>query len=220
MKKVINFLILILFVSVFIISGCAPDETPKIIVDKDDYVGEFSLFTHTGTGDTLPLIFNLGHSFLSFTNTSNEVINISTYTCQPNETVCIGTWSISTHFGVWYNVESNYDICNKRYDGRLSISKKIDSQDVTKLTKFIEEHNTWNPLQNCSYFALNCWNELAAESEIIAKPIIYTPTHIASQIKLFSGYKLNKEMVTESNFGYFENDTYVAFTMKGDASYV
>ena len=220
MKKLLNLFILILFVGIFTLSGCGPDTTPKQIVDKDNAVGEFTLFTHEGNKNTLPLIFNLGHSYLSFTNTSNETISISTYACSPGETVCIGTWSISSHFGVWYNVESNYNICNNRYDGRLSISKQIDINDVNTITKFIEENNTWSPLKNCSNFALNCWNEIASESEKISKPVIYTPSHIASQIRLFSGYETNKPMVTKDNFGYFEDDTYVAFTMKGDANYV
>ncbi len=206
-------------ISICFLSGCNQEPTAKSITHKQDYVGEFSIFTHPGSKDVLPLLFNLGHSYLSFTNTSDKIIYLAGYKCEPSETVCIGTWSISKHFGVWYNVESNYDIYDNHYDGRLSLTKKINLQDVEKFTEFINKNNAWNPLKNCSYFALNCWNYIVDDCEKLEKPLIYTPKHLANEIKQFETYETNRPYVTKDNFGFFAEDVYVAYTMQGEKEY-
>ncbi len=220
MKNFIKIFSLILCVCFCFLTGCTPSDIPKEIVDTPNSIGEFTIFTHTGIKEDLPLLFNLGHSYLAFTNTSANVVDLSGYACQPNEMVCIGTWSISQHFGVWYNVESNYNNHDKHYEGRLSLTKKVTSEDIATINEYIKNNNTWNPLKNCSNFALNCWNSVAKDSEKLTKPLIYTPKHLANEIKKFDNYEIDKPMNTKDTFGWFDDSKYVSHTFKGEAEYV
>lgn len=219
MRKIFSFILLLICVSFGLLTACGKSNTNRTISVSENSVAEFSLFTHPGSKKVLPLLFNLGHSYLSFTNTSNTTIDLAGYKCEPNETVCIGTWSISKHFGVWYNVESNYDIYDNHYDGRLSLTKQIGMEEVEKLTEFIVNNNKWTILKNCSYFALNCWNYVVESNEQIDTPLIYTPSYIAKQIKQFETYEINRPYITKTNFGFFSNEVYVSYTMEGDKQY-
>lgn len=179
-------------------------------------VAKLTLFTFNGDGEGKFGLMNLGHSFLSVENISTSPITLLNKNIAPNETISIGTWSILEHFGVWYNVESNYIVQHNKYDGRLSITIGIDNEDISTISEFIKTNDTWNPLTNCSNFALNLWNTVATESEYIKKPVIYTPSHIANEIMKFDNYERNKSIETEDTMGYFDGSTYVSFQIEGD----
>ena len=117
-------------------------------------------------------------------------------------------------YGVWYNVESNYIADYNKYDGRLSITTGISREDISTISQFISTHDYWNPLQNCSYFALNLWNEVAEESEKLDKLFIYSPSGIAKQLRCFENMEENKELLTEKRFHYFEDTTPVYFELE------
>lgn len=217
-KKTISLLILI--IGVFGIFGCGK-QVKKVVAMIDNPVGYLTIYSQTQSPkDTMPMLLNLGHSFLSFENTSNNDIIIGNYNVSPNETICIGTWSISSHFGVWFNVESNYNNKYNRYDGRISITRQISESNIDDINGFIAKHNYWNPLRNCSYFALNLWNSVANQSEKLAKPLIYSPTHVANEIKKFNNFEYNRPMVTTGNMGYYSNSQFVSVSMKGEDKYV
>lgn len=211
----------ILICSVALTCGCDDNKNKKQLASIDDSVGNLTIFSLTQSNkDTLPLLLNLGHSFITIENTSSDNMTIGNYELTPNETICIGTWSISNHFGVWYNVESNYNSKYNRYDGRISLTKEISSNDITTITTFIAKHNYWNPFRNCSYFALNLWNSVADSNEKLKKPIIYSPTHVTQEIKKFNNYEYNRPLPTNSNMGYYSNAKFVSFNMKGEDKYV
>lgn len=220
MKKIfglILFVILILSSSTFLFA-CKDKKGREYTtsIDTEHDIAELTLFTFNGDGEGKLGLMNLGHAFLSLKNTSSSTINLLNKTISSDETISFGTWSILQHFGVWYNVESNYIVQHNKYDGRLSITIGIDQEDIDTLCQFISTHDSWNPLQNCSNFALNIWNTVAMDSEKIEKPIIYTPSHIAKEIKKFENYEINKAIPTEDTMGYFDGSTYVSFQLEGD----
>lgn len=175
-----------------------------------------TIFTFDGKKESTLGLANLGHSFLSLENISDHTITIAGVDIPVGKTLAIGTWSISSHFGVWYNVESNYITEYNKYDGRLSITTGITDEDVDKLTKYINNHDYWTPLTNCSCFALNMWNEVVSDGEKLPKPLIYNPAHIAKCIRNFESYETNKELITDSQFYYFQDSQPVYHYMENE----
>ena len=221
MKKFAYFFSLIVIISACLFTGCSKSESIKVAAMPSNSVGELTIFAlDNASKDSLPLLFNLGHSYLTFKNTTLAPIKIGNYSVSPNETICFGTWSISSHFGVWYNLESNYHETSNRYEGCVSVTKGITASDIEKVNEFIYSHNYWNPLKNCSYFALNLWNTVASKTEQLKKPLIYTPKKVANQIRQFATFETNKHVKTNNNFGYFNDVEYVSFTMEGDYEFV
>lgn len=198
----------------FVFCGCSSTPITRKTTIKDTDIAYLSLFTFDGKSESTMGLMNLGHSFLSLENVSSEPIKIANVVLSPGKTIAIGTWSIKAHFGVWYNVESNYIQDYNKYDGRLSITTGIGLDDIDKVSEFILSHDYWNPLQNCSYFALNLWNEVAEDGEKLDLMAIFSPSAIAKQIKTFESYDVNKEIITDAKFHYFDNDTPVYYELE------
>lgn len=199
---------------VILLFGCGEVPQKKKTVIKYSDIALLSIFTFDGKKESTLGLMNLGHSFLSLENISDNPIKISNVTVKSGETIAIGTWSIQAHFGVWYNVESNYISEYNKYDGRLSVTTGIDLDDVDKITSYINTHDYWTPLTNCSCFALNLWNEVAEETETLEKPLIYSPTQIAQQLVNFENYETNREIVTVKEFNYFDGTTPVYYQLE------
>ena len=206
MKKFLSFFILIM-IACFVFASCSVNTTKhKTSVTSSD-VALLTLFTFDGKKESKFGLFNLGHSFLSVENISSETITIGKVEVAPNETISIGTWSIKAHFGVWYNVESNYIKDYNKYDGRISITAGISSEDTEKMNNFILAHDYWSPINNCSNFALNLWNTVAEEDEELVRPFIYSPSKIAKALKNFEGYETNREIKTSDKFFFMDENT-------------
>ena len=80
-------------------------------------------------------------------------------------------------------------------------------EDIQKINNFINSHDYWSPLNNCSNFALNLWNTIATKEETLEKPLIYSPAKIAKTLKTFESFEVNRPIETEEKFHYFDGDT-------------
>lgn len=209
---IILFIVVVLSTTLF---ACKEDNREyKTEINSND-IAKLSLFSFDGNGEEQLGLANLGHAFLSLENISDNNIKLLDRTITPGETIAIGSWSILEHFGVWYNVESNYITNHGKYDGRVSITIGIDNDNLNTLEEFINNHDRWNPIFNCSKFALSLWNTVASDSEYLDKPLIYTPTYVANEIKKFDNYELNKAIITDENMGYFTDSQNASFVMEG-----
>lgn len=209
MKKFLTCLILIVMVSMgLFVTACSGDERvySADISDTDDII--LSIFTYDGKGESGYGLMNLGHSFLSFENISGESIIVGDRQVSPGETISLGLWSIKAHFGVWYNMESNYIGSCDKYNGRGSVSIGITADEMEKINEFIHSHDIWTPFHNCSNFAINLWNTVASETETLSTPIIYTPSKLMSQLKLFDSFETNREIITEDRFSYYDGENF------------
>lgn len=104
-----------------------------------------------------------GHAWLYFENTSKSTITVGKYKLAPGKAVSVGIFMNSTRKegrGVYYNLES-YLVNKFGASGRVSISQKITSAELKKVTKCINKNNTWTPARNCSWFAAKVWNTVA-----------------------------------------------------------
>lgn len=217
MRKLFGFLLIcILIASSFSLIACNKEDRDYSLKIDDGDIAKLTLFSFNGDGEGRIGLMNLGHAFLSIENISDEPIELLHKNISVGETISIGTWSILEHFGIWYNVESNYIVEHNKYDGRVSITIGIDNEDISTLSNYMSNNDKWNPIYNCSKFALTLWNTVAENSEKINKPIIYTPTYIAKEIKKFDSYETNRAIPTEETIGYFNNSTYISFQIEGE----
>ena len=214
MKKLFTFLF-ILIVCVMPIIGCGNSKDYSAEIKEGD-IALLSIFAFDGKSESKWGLMNLGHAFLSIENVSDDKLDILDYSLDSGKTICVGTWAIKDHFGVWYNVESNYFDTYNKYDGRVSVTISLSTEELDKLCSFISKNDRWNPLNNCSKFAMHAWNIVATESERLIKPIIYTPSNIVSQLKMFDNYEINRPMITDKKFGYFSSSQFVSFGFEGD----
>ncbi|MBQ7307672.1 MAG: hypothetical protein IJW82_04000 [Clostridia bacterium] len=205
MKKInVLFLFSIILFNILFCFGC--NKKRYSITNSQNAVIEITIFSSNGKKESKGILRNHGHSFFAFTNISQDFVKIGNYNLSPNETITLGTWSITSHFGVWYNLESSYIKDYDKYNDRVSVSTQIDSNEVKVVNEFIKNHDTWNPYSNCSYFCINLWNTFANNEEIIKKPLFYNPSYLYNQITSFPTYENNKMVTTKENFGYFENE--------------
>lgn len=195
----------------FTFFGCDKDKEYKAVIDDEDKV-KLTLFTYDGKGESHFALMNLGHSFLSVENLSDEEITVGKMTVGAGEEIALGTWSVKAHFGLWYNLEGNYSKDYNKYDGRISVSIGLTLDDLAKVNEYIEDNDHWGVYKNCSYFALNLYNLVASDSEYIDTPLIYTPGYIAGIIKKFDTYETNKVIHCEDKFGYFDGNEYIEYS--------
>lgn len=206
MKKFLTFCILILLCA-YSFCACSQNNIKHYTTVDSSDVALLSLFTFDGNSESHFGLFNLGHAFLSLENISENNLSIGKNTLAPRKTISIGTWSIKAHFGVWYNVESNYIKDFDKYNGRVSITCGVSLEDIQKINNFINSHDYWSPLNNCSNFALNLWNTIATKEETLEKPLIYSPAKLARALKAFESFEVNRPIETEDKFHYFDGDT-------------
>lgn len=204
-------LVFVLFFSLTLCFGCGKEREYVASIDDGDVI-KLTLFTYDGKGESHFGLMNLGHTFLSFENISDENIDIGKMTLESGDEIALGTWSVKSHFGIWYNLEGNYSRDYRKYDGRISVSIGISSEDVKKVNEYISKNDHWSALKNCSYFALNLYNLVATDTETINTPLIYTPAYIASKIKLFDSFETNKVIHCDDTFGFFDNEKYVEYS--------
>jgi len=217
MKKI--FAIFLIFLSLF--SFCCASKTPKTreVVAISDGVATLTIFSYNGSGESRFGIKNLGHSFLCLTNTTENTITLAGKELAPNEELYFGAWSLSVHFGIWYNVESNYIEFYNKYNGRVSVDKQINNAELEKISDFILENDTWSPLNNCSKFAIRLWNKIAKDSEKLTLNFINTPANLIEELKTFENYKVNKPLSHYEDCGYFSGITDETFEFIGGEVY-
>ena len=200
-------MLIIIFVSV--VQFACSKNTNTDIVNSENYIAELSIFSYDGKSETKNLLKNYGHSFFTIKNISENDIYLGNYKIKQNEIVSCGIWSITTHFGIWYNVESNYiEFCDK-YNGRVSITKNINIEDLDRINKFMENNDIWLPFKNCSYFCINIWNCVANNGEKIKTKFLTSPSYLVDQLKNFNGYEVNRDIITDKIFGYFKGENFV-----------
>lgn len=217
MKKIFSLVIILLliFTASFSIVSCNKDNREyKADIGESD-IALLTLFTSNSKEEDNLGLFNLGHSFLSLENLTDNHLKLNNMSIKPKSTITIGSWPILEHFGIWYNVESNYITNHDKYDGRLSITIGIDNDDISILSNFIKDYDTWSPINNCSRFALSFWNTVASTTEYIDKPLIFSPSYIAKELKKFDTCEINKNIKTDKTMGYFNNNSFVSFNIEG-----
>jgi len=195
----------LIFVAMFSFVGCSDVDTPasKTLGIEMQDVALLTLFSDNGKGDSNWLVRNYGHTFLSVENISNNAFAVGDMVVNPGENITIGLWSVFEHFGVWYNIESNYIKEHNKYDERVSITIGVNLEDITKISGIIKDNDAWTPLYNCSKFALDVWNTVAVDSEKIQSKFFMSPGYVMDEIKKFEGFDSVKTCETSTTIRYY-----------------
>jgi len=223
MKKILNNSFVVIFILVLLIFptfACKEDEVTRVAKFNEYDVATLTIYSYDGVSESRWGIMNLGHSFLSILNTSSSEISVGGKLVQPNEEISFGAWSLSAHFGIWYNVESYYINNYNKYNGRVSVEKGITIEDIGRINEFIIRHDKWTPINNCSKFAMMLWNRIAKESEKLDVKLIETPTHLIKQLKTFENFQVNKPLNNYIDCGYFNDLSQTTFIFEGGEVYV
>lgn len=190
--------------------GCSSGPLP--VADKNTpVVGKISLVAFNGDSERVPGTVNLGHAFVVVENTSEKDISVGLYGLEPGEEVSIGSWSMSAHFGIWYNIETCYMDLYDRYEGRKSLTVDITEGDVTALGEYLADNDSWSLFRNCSYLALSLYNIACPESEKIDLKGTITPGRLYSYMGSTDKAMTDTEFADYGEIGYFEDGEFISF---------
>lgn len=158
-------------------------------------------FSNSQGGSSSSPGMDAGHAFLSLKNTTWQSIRLGGINVAPGVEYTIGLWALNDHSGIWYNMES-YAINHKeKMPNRVSLSMYIYSDDLEIINSYIDSHDAWTPISNCSAFARLIWNSVS-DIQLTGN----TPSGLADSIKSKSEHKTNRSVPNASPCGYIERD--------------
>lgn len=209
------YIIVILVLSIFIFIACTKEKLDSYAIEpmKKDDIAIMTLFVSDGRNDKYFGLLNLGHSFLKIKNVSNDSIKIYGYELLSDEELTISTWPISSHFGIWFNLESKYINKYNKYSDRVSISVGINQKDINKINNKFYIIDKWNPLFNCTSFSLAIYNEIASSNEIINLNSFKTPKSLYEEIMKFNEHLYQEDVILNQISGYFNDDEFLSFDL-------
>ena len=206
MKKVL--LIILLAYTILFVSSCSNKKrTINKKEDSDDLL--ITIYSDNGKSDSKFLIKSFGHSFLALKNLTGSEMYIRDYKIEKDDEITFGAWGIDDHFGIWYDLEAQYQHKAKRYDGVVSVSAYISSDKLGLINEFITNNDTWTFKHNCTYLAITIWNMCVDSNEKFSKRTFNSPSRLHKLIKRFDSYETNREMIMHE----------YAFTFKDGVKY-
>lgn len=149
------------------LNGMSPEKRPSNVVGNK--------------GGTISIISHPNHSWIVYVDNETKV------------TTSIGTWGNREHVGVNYNIELSV-IAQGGYEGRVSSTVNIDSNQAKALWKFIDENDEWGIWNNCSNFAVKAW-ESAGQKPFNQNSWVFgipTPGALAHSVSRSDGYEIDK----------------------------
>lgn len=182
--------------------ACSPAPARSIESTPTDDGLIVSIFAYEPNNEPNYGLLYLGHAFLSFENRTDAAVTIGGMTLQPDESCSLGTWSMTHHFGTWYNVESKYIDAAGRYAGRVSVSKTVDPNCLDAVNDYIANNDKWSPTTNCSRFATEIFNR--AGGDTIELSGLATPTKLAERIRRFTDFAVNRPITGYGKVGYLD----------------
>lgn len=156
----------------------------------------------------------LGHAWIVIENWTNNSYSFYNTTILPGETFSVGTWgnrkdpdTNKNHNGTWLNLEAYYQMGEI---STASLTITIDESQLEIVSEKCISMNSWNVINNCSYFASKVWNAVAPENMHVNSfffPANF-PSTLKKSIQKISGYQTNRAFAYNDYTGYCTNDTY------------
>lgn len=180
-------------------------------------VGTLTLWAAEG-GSSSGGIWNLGHAFLSFKNTSGSVKYFGVYPVANNEEVTVGTFSTNSgHNGIWYNMESYlYHEKGNRLIDRVSLTISITQNQLDEINSIINDsgNDYYNiTTYNCVDFALLVWYEVNPYY-VFSTGNPSSPHVLFDAIVTTNEHQVDKAIVDNQNVGYADNGVFMEVTEK------
>lgn len=180
----------ILFSIVLIFALSIPSYAADTESRRIDFVATMQIVSFSGGGSFSSVGYN-GHSFLTFTNTSNSNITVGHMPVAPGDSITIGTFgNRSAHSGIWYNIEGYCGTSSTSY----SLVTGATASELVSINAAINNHDYWRVSNNCSSFARDVWNAGNSGRTVSGG----NPAALANSIKSFSGYITNPTIPSKS----------------------
>lgn len=158
------------FISVFLLT-VALLVSSIIRINAATYVAKMRIFSS---------VVPTGHSWLLITNTSSSTLTIGKYSLPAGQNVYVGLWGNMQWDGIWYNAEG-YQYSQDQLQRHNSVEMNLTNANVNTITSIINSYYaTWGLFNNCSSFAVECWN--AVSSTDLSAGIPNLPTHLGQSI--------------------------------------
>lgn len=220
MKIIRNLLCALLSVGVLLccyVSAAAAE--PRIT-----FVGMLTVFSSgDGTGSSA---LTEDHAFISFKNTSSQVIKIGALNVNPGHEITIGAWGTKPKdheiragetwkSGIFYNVESHLVNYDDGLSNRVSLTMGVTMNDVITIRDKISNWGSYHYItNNCATFAVEVWNSVAPSNWLLTAGIINQPVTVYISIKSKSGYQTNRSIMNMTPIGYANsNGDFVSITL-------
>lgn len=144
MKKIISVLMAVLMLVMPLTVGASAK-------DSEDYVARMWICHKTDANGTFD------HMFLYFENLSDEALKVGRYELTEGETVSVGSFGFSAPngFGLYYNTECTRGVFQS---GLMAVSALLTKAQLDNVNKKIVNYNYWDPIFNCTHFAISAWN--------------------------------------------------------------
>ena len=153
-KSIFRKISIVLFSIVLIFTLSIPSYAADTESRRIDFVATMQIVSFAGGGPFSSVGYN-GHSFLTFTNTSNSNITVGHMPVAPGESITIGTFgNRSAHSGIWYNIEGYCGVSSTSY----SLVTATTASELVSINAAINSHDYWTVTSNCSSFARDVWN--------------------------------------------------------------
>lgn len=185
-----------------VLAACGTERRTLRAPVTDESAGAITIYAYEPDNEPNYGLMYLGHAFLSVENLSSQAVSVGAITLQPGESCSIGSWGMTHHFGVWYNVESSYIHAAGKYGGRVSVTKGIEKDDFAKIGDYVAANDSWSLLTNCARFAANIFNLTSGDQFGIGG--LVTPTRLAKAIRAFREYEVNRPIENFGKVGYYE----------------
>lgn len=182
--------------------ACAPrpsSKTPSAPA-TDDSLAVVTVYAYEPKNEPTYGLLYLGHAFLSFENRSSEPVVLGAITLEAGQSCSLGTWSMSHHFGVWYNIESNYIEAAQKYGGRVSFTKEMPIEAFETVSAYIAEHDVWSLFTNCARFAADIFDSI--DGDKIELNGLATPTRLADRIRAFDAHEIDRPITHYGKTGF------------------
>lgn len=142
-----------------------------------------------------------GHSWIYIENTSDESFELANSVVEPNDSISFGTTAnpVMHYIGIFVNLEGY----NSHYLENISDTKPLYYEDIEYINNFLNHHNKWNILYNCSTFACDLWNKLGPDNT--QKYHAFWPKQLHKQLQKAGHSTINKEFFINNNYYYLEN---------------
>lgn len=152
---------------------------PVVYVDPSGYLKVCAGSNGEQFVGTLTIFSHPNHSWLAYTPANGQ-------------TFTIGTWGNIEPKGIHFNREAIAITQYGYYDGRVSLTRNITSEQEKKFIEFMENNNKWDVFYNCSNFSMDAWNEVTGMGLSNKNPFgIPTPAALGRSIKKQEGYQIN-----------------------------
>lgn len=139
----------------------------------------FSMTTFDGDSESKPFVKCLGHTWLSLDNQTGHSIYIKDQEIKDNEMLTFSVWAVSDLPGLLFNMEADYISLYGRYAGRKSLCVNIEESQLETIEQYIDQKNRWTLLENCSYWAIQLWNEVVDDAfDLKTQTLVYTPKRV------------------------------------------